>query len=371
VGDTGYLVAEGVRFEVRDTARHGDRHLHYGVVLEGGIAPGMSLSARVDGSVRRATALNHSATHLLHAALRRVLGEHVEQKGSLVDSRRLRFDFSHPRALTDAERKAVERLVNEQIRANTEVSVRSMDMESALKAGAVALFGEKYGDEVRVLTMGEDNFSVELCGGTHVSRTGDIGLLRITSESGVSAGVRRLEAVTGAGALEAFDDAERRIDDIRELVKGDAGSVVEKVRALRAANRDLEKEVERLKRKLASAAGLADRAVAVNGARVLAASLDGADPKSLRDAVDRLKQELGSGVILLAAVEGEKIALTAGVTEDLTGRVKAGDLMKEFAGRLGGRGGGRADMAQGGGSDVGALPAALRAVPEWVRERLR
>jgi len=371
VGDTGYLVAEGVRFEVRDTARHGDRHLHYGVVLEGGIAPGMSLSARVDGSVRRATALNHSATHLLHAALRRVLGERVEQKGSLVDSRRLRFDFSHPRALTDAERKAVERLVNEQIRANTEVSVRSMDMESALKAGAVALFGEKYGDEVRVLTMGEDNFSVELCGGTHVSRTGDIGLLRITSESGVSAGVRRLEAVTGAGALEAFDDAERRIDDIRELVKGDAGSVVEKVRALRAANRDLEKEVERLKRKLASAAGLADRAVAVNGARVLAASLDGADPKSLRDAVDRLKQELGSGVILLAAVEGEKIALTAGVTEDLTGRVKAGDLMKEFAGRLGGRGGGRADMAQGGGSDVGALPAALRAVPEWVRERLR
>ena len=235
----------------------------------------------------------------------------------------------------------------------------------------MALFGEKYGDEVRVLAMGGD-FSVELCGGTHVKRTGDIGLMRIVSESGISAGVRRVEAVTGAAAVEAFDRAEARLAAIADLVKGDTGNVVDKVGAMRAANRELEKEVERLKQKLAASAGgdLAAQAVDVNGARVLAASLDGADPKSLRDTVDQLKNKLGSGVILLAAVNDNKIALTAGVTSDLTDQVRAGDLMKEFAGRLGGKGGGRPDMAQGGGSDVAALAATLQDVPGWVEARL-
>jgi alanyl-tRNA synthetase len=371
VGDTGYLNAQGLRFEVRDTTKGNDQHLHHGVVLEGEISTGMELEAVVDPGVRQATALNHSATHLLHAALRSVLGDHVQQKGSLVDSQRLRFDFSHPQAVSPAELKSIEAMVNEQIRANSEVGTRLMDMDAAMEAGAMALFGEKYGDEVRVLNIGGD-FSVELCGGTHVSRTGDIGLMRISSESGISAGVRRLEAVTGARAIAAFDAAEARIAEIADLVKGDPGNIVEKVGALRAANRELEKEIDRLKQKLASSAGgdLASQAVDVNGARVLAASLDGADSKSLRDTVDQLKNKLGSGVILLAAVDGDKIALAAGVTADLTGQVRAGDLMKEFAGRLGGKGGGRPDMAQGGGSEIAALSATLQSVPEWVQERL-
>ena len=371
VGDTGYLTTDGAKFEVRDTTKSNDQHLHHGVLLEGEIPVGTTLDAEVDAGVRQATALNHSATHLLHAALRDVLGDHVQQKGSLVDSQRLRFDFSHPQAVTAAELKAIEDMVNEQIRANSEVTTRLMSMDAAMDAGAMALFGEKYGDEVRVLTMGGD-FSVELCGGTHVSRTGDIGLMRIVSESGISAGVRRLEAVTGAAAIDAFDTAEQRLAAIADLVKGDTGNVVDKVGALRAANRELEKEIDRLKQKLAASTGgdLASQAVEVNGARVLAASLDGADPKSLRDTVDQLKNKLGSGVILLAAVNDDKIALTAGVTADLTGKVRAGDLMKEFAGRLGGKGGGRPDMAQGGGSDVAALSATLQAVPEWVQDQL-
>ncbi len=372
VGDTGYLAANGFRFEVRDTTRGSDHHLHHGVVLEGEISLGATLDAQVDAGVRRATVLNHSATHLLHAALRKVLGEHVTQKGSLVDSQRLRFDFSHPQAVTGAELKTIENRVNDEIRANSEVTTQLMDMDAAMKAGAMALFGEKYGDEVRVLTMGGD-FSVELCGGTHVNRTGDIGLMRIRSESGISAGVRRIEAVSGAGALAAFDTAEQRIDEICGAVKGGPSSIVEKVRDLRASNRELQKEVDQLKQKLASSAGgdLASQAVEVNGARVLAASLDGADPKSLRDTVDQLKNKLGSGVILLAAVDGDKIALTAGVTKDLTDQVKAGDLVREFAARLGGKGGGRADMAQGGGTDVAALAETLQAVPKWVLEQFR
>ncbi len=371
VGDSGYLGSGDSRFEVRDTTKGSDQHLHHGVMLSGSISVGDTLEATVDAGVRQATALNHSATHLLHAALRNVLGDHVQQKGSLVDSQRLRFDFSHPQAVTREELKAIEDMVNEQIRANSEVTTRLMGMDAAMEAGALALFGEKYGEEVRVLNMGGD-FSVELCGGTHVDRTGDIGLMRITSESGISAGVRRLEAVTGAQAIDAFDVAEDKLAQIGELVKGDTGNVVDKVGALRAANRELEKEIKQLKQKLASSAGgdLASQAVEVNGAKVLAASLDGADPKSLRDTVDQLKNKLGSGVILLAAVDGDKIALTAGVTRDLTDKVRAGDLMREFAGRLGGKGGGRPDMAQGGGSDVGALAATLAAVPEWVQDQL-
>ncbi|MEE4190384.1 MAG: alanine--tRNA ligase [Halieaceae bacterium] len=371
VGDCGYLASGDARFEVRDTTKGSDQHLHHGVVLSGSIKVGDSLDATVDASVRQATALNHSATHLLHAALREVLGDHVQQKGSLVDSQRLRFDFSHPQAVSAGEIKAIEDMVNEQIRANSEVTTRLMSMDAAMDAGAMALFGEKYGEEVRVLNMGGD-FSVELCGGTHVDRTGDIGLLRITSESGISAGVRRVEAVTGAQAIAAFDAAEAKLAQIGELVKGDTSNVVDKVGALRAANRELEKEIKQLKQKLASSAGgdLASQAVDVNGAKVLAASLDGADPKSLRDTVDQLKNKLGSGVILLAAVDGDKIALTAGVTKDLTDKVRAGDLMKEFAGRLGGKGGGRPDMAQGGGSDLAALATTLAAVPEWVQGQL-
>lgn len=371
VGDCGYLASDDARFEVRDTTKGSDQHLHHGVVLSGSIKVGDSLDATVDASVRQATALNHSATHLLHAALREVLGDHVQQKGSLVDSQRLRFDFSHPQAVRAEEIKAIEDMVNEQIRANSEVTTRLMSMDAAMDAGAMALFGEKYGEEVRVLNMGGD-FSVELCGGTHVDRTGDIGLMRITSESGISAGVRRVEAVTGAQAIAAFDAAEAKLAQIGELVKGDTSNVVDKVGALRAANRELEKEIKQLKQKLASSAGgdLASQAVDVNGAKVLAASLDGADPKSLRDTVDQLKNKLGSGVILLAAVDGDKIALTAGVTKDLTEKVRAGDLMKEFAGRLGGRGGGRPDMAQGGGSDLAALATTLEAVPEWVQGQL-
>ncbi|MBN7797298.1 alanine--tRNA ligase [Parahaliea mediterranea] len=372
VGDTGYLSAEGLRLEVTDTTKAQGHHLHHVKVLSGSLKTGDRLEATVDGSVRQRTRLNHSATHLLHAALRQVLGEHVTQKGSLVDSERLRFDFSHFEAVKAEELKAIETLVNAQIRANTPVTTRLMSMEEAMAAGAMALFGEKYGDSVRVLSMGEKDFSVELCGGTHVARTGDIGLMRISAESGVASGVRRIEAVTGAGALAAIDALEGQLGQVCEVVKAGRDNVAAKVGALRAEARELEKEVARLKQKLATSAGgdLTAGAVEVAGVKVLAASVDGGDAKTLRDTMDQCKNKLGSGVILLAAVDGDKIALAAGVTKDLTGRVRAGDLMKEFAGRLGGKGGGRPDMAQGGGSDVAALADTLKAVPEWVAQEL-
>jgi alanyl-tRNA synthetase len=372
VGDTGYLSGGDTRLEVVDTTRASDQHLHHVTVLAGSVSKGDTLTAEVDPGLRQRTRLNHSATHLLHAALRRVLGGHVQQKGSLVDSERLRFDFSHPEAVSAAELKTIETMVNDQVRANTPVTTRLMSMDDAVAAGAMALFGEKYGDEVRVLAMGEDNFSVELCGGTHVDRTGDIGLLRIVSEGGVAAGVRRVEGVTGAGALALIDEREGQLAEVCDAVKGTAENVAEKVSALRSENRELEKEIARLKQKLATGAGgdLTSQAVEVNGVKVLAANVDGADAKSLRDTMDQCKNKLGSGVILLSAVNDDKIALTAGVTKDLTDRVKAGDLMKEFAARLGGKGGGRPDMAQGGGSDVQALPDALKAVPDWVSSQL-
>ncbi|MEZ5568829.1 MAG: alanine--tRNA ligase [Halioglobus sp.] len=376
VGDTGYLMAAGkdasLKVEVTDTTKAGDQHLHHVTVLEGTLRTGDTLLATVDASVRQRTRLNHSATHLLHAALRKVLGEHVQQKGSLVDSQRLRFDFSHPSAVSAEELQRIERLVNEQIRGNTEVTTRVMAMDDAIAAGAMALFGEKYGDAVRVLAMGTEDFSVELCGGTHASRTGDIGLLRIVAESGVASGVRRIEAVTGAAALAYIEEREQCLAEVCEAVKGNAGNVAAKVAALRSDHRELEKEVARLKQKLASSAGgdLTAGAVEVQGIKVLAANVEGADAKSLRDTLDQCKNKLGSAVILLSAVNDDKIALTAGVTKDLTGRVKAGDLMKEFAQRLGGKGGGRPDMAQGGGSDIANLPAVLEAVPEWVSSQL-
>jgi alanyl-tRNA synthetase len=373
VGDTGYLSADGVRLEVVDTTRATDQHLHHVKVLSGSVRLGDSLQAQVDGDVRQRTRLNHSATHLLHAALRQVLGEHVAQKGSLVDSERLRFDFSHPRPVTAQELKTIENIVNAQVRANTEVATRLMSMDDAVAAGAMALFGEKYGDEVRVLSMGENDFSVELCGGTHASRTGDIGLVRILSESGVASGVRRIEGVTGSAALAAVDRAEQQLAAVCEVVKGSADNVVDKVAALRSDNRELEKELARLKQKLATSAGgdLTAGAVEVAGIKVLAVNVDGADAKSLRDTLDQCKNKLGSAVILLSAINDDKVALAAGVTKDLTNRVKAGDLMREVAQRLGGKGGGRPDMAQGGGTDVDAVPEVLKGVPDWVASVLK
>ena len=372
VGDTGYLGGKGLRLEVTDTTKSQDQHVHHVKVLEGAVSVGDEVLAQVDDSVRQRTRLNHSATHLLHAALRETLGDHVAQKGSLVDSERLRFDFSHSEGVSAEQLKAIENRVNGQIRANTPVQTRLMNMDEAVAAGAMALFGEKYGDEVRVLSMGEDDFSVELCGGTHVDRTGDIGLLRLTSESGVAAGVRRIEGVTGAGALAVVDATEESLSAVCEVVKGTPDNVAAKVSALRSENRDLEKEIARLKQKLATGAGtdLTAGAVEVAGIKVLAANVDGGDSKSLRDTLDQCKNKLGSAVILLSAIEGDKVALAAGVTKDLTDRIKAGDLMREFAGRLGGKGGGRPDMAQGGGNDVAGLPGVLKEVPDWVAANL-
>jgi alanyl-tRNA synthetase len=372
VGDTGLMTARDVRLEVTDTTKASDQHLHHVKVLEGSVSKGDVLETRVDNSLRQQTRLNHSATHLLHAALREILGDHVQQKGSLVDSERLRFDFSHFEPVTPEELRAIENRVNAQIRANTEVSTRLMSMDDAVAAGAMALFGEKYGEEVRVLTMGEDDFSVELCGGTHAARTGDIGLLRIVSESGIAAGVRRIEGVTGAGALAAVEQLDSQLASVCDVVKGTPDTVADKVAALRSENREFEKEIARLKQKLATGAGsdLTASAIEVNGIKVLAANVEGADAKSLRDTLDQCKNKLGSGVILLSAVNDDKVALAAGVTKDLTDRVKAGDLMREFAQRLGGKGGGRPDMAQGGGTDVKALPDTLKDVPGWVESQL-
>ena len=368
VGDTGSLSAAGVHVEVLDTRKAQGHHLHHGVVREGGLRVGDTLRAAVDRERRQKTRLNHSATHLLHAALREVLGAHVTQKGSLVDAQRLRFDISHPRAVSAGELRAVEDRVNEQIRANTPVSVERMPLEAAQAAGALALFGEKYADEVRVLTMGEERFSVELCGGTHVVRTGDIGLLRITSETGLASGIRRLEALTGARALQSVRALDTALNGVCAALRGGVDNVADKALALCGRNRELEKELARLKQKLATSAGrdITAAAVDVHGVKVLATRVDGADGGALRGIVDQCKNKLGSGVVLLAAISDNKVALVAGVTGDLTDRVEAGELMREFAPRVGGKGGGRPDMAQGGGHDVAALAGALAAVPGWV-----
>ncbi|QMV65264.1 alanine--tRNA ligase [Pseudomonas berkeleyensis] len=360
IGDCGYLEAAGVRFDVRDTTKAGGAFLHHGVVAKGGLSVGASVKAEADASVRQATALNHSATHLLHAALRQVLGDHVQQKGSLVDSQRLRFDFSHFEAIKPDQLKQLEDIVNAEIRKNSEVETEETDIETAKAKGAMALFGEKYGDQVRVLSMGGD-FSVELCGGTHVSRTGDIGLFKITSEGGVAAGVRRIEAVTGAAALAWLNGAEEQLKEAASLVKGSRDNVLDKLSALIERNRQLEKELEQLKAKAASAAGndLAGSAIEVKGTKVLATRLDGLDGKALLALVDQLKNKLGSAVILLGGVFDEKVVLVAGVTQDLTAKVKAGDLMRQAAAAVGGKGGGRPDMAQGGGVDANKLDEAL------------
>jgi len=371
VGDCGYLEGAGVRFDVRDTTKAGGAFLHHGVAVKGGLSVGASVKAEVDASVRQATALNHSATHLLHAALRQVLGEHVTQKGSLVNSQRLRFDFSHFEAISPAQIKALEELVNREVRGNTEVETLETDIETAKARGAMALFGEKYGDQVRVLSMGGD-FSVELCGGTHVKRTGDIGLFKIISEGGVAAGVRRIEAVTGEAAFAYLNGAEEQLKEAAALVKGSRDNLLDKLAGVLERNRQLEKELEQLKAKAASAAGndLAGSAVEVKGVKVLSARLDGLDGKALLAMVDQLKNKLGSAVILLGGVADDKVVLVAGVTQDLTAKLKAGELMKQAAAAVGGKGGGRPDMAQGGGTDAAALDGALALAAGFVEQGL-
>ncbi len=373
VGDTGRLrSADGeVEFVVTDCQRQpGGGILHIGRLARGRIDLGDRLGAEVDAGRRQAIALHHSATHLLHAALRRVLGGHVVQKGSLVDPDRLRFDFSHDGAMTETEIAAVESLVNEQIRRNLPVETAVMSFDEARERGAMALFGEKYGDEVRVLEMGD--FSSELCGGTHVRRTGDIGLFKIVSESGVAAGVRRIEAVAGAVALDWIGEGERQLAAVARLLKGGRGEVLARVEQMLQRQRRLEKEIESLKGRLASNAGsdLAASAVEVGGCRLVAVRIDGADPRSLRETVDQLKNKLGSAVIVLAAVEGPKVALVAGVTPDRQDRVSAVDLVNHVAAQVGGRGGGRPDMAQAGGSRPQGLDEALASVEAWLRGRL-
>ncbi len=371
VGDSGYIATVAGKFEVRDCQKSGNNHLHIGRMLSGSIAKGNEVSAEVDASVRTRTQLNHSATHLLHAALRQVLGKHVTQKGSLVDSQRLRFDFAHFEPVKDDELEEIEKIVNHQIRVNTGVETELCDMETAESKGAMMLFDEKYGDEVRVLSMG-DGFSVELCGGTHVQRTGDIGLIQIVSETGIAAGVRRIEAITGEAALQYVTQQSRKLNVAAAAIKASPETLVEKLEHVLQHSRSLEKELAALKSKLAAASvdDWLSEAVDVKGVKVLAKTLEGVDAKSLRDTLDLLKNKLGTAAVILAAVNDGKISLAAGVSKDATSRVKAGDLVKQVASKVGGKGGGRPDMAQGGGSDVAALPAAMEQVVTWVAQQV-
>lgn len=370
-GDTGYLSSGETKFEVRDCQKSGANHLHIGSVLSGSIKLNDELSVTVDGSVRLSTALNHSATHLLHAALRKVLGNHVTQKGSLVDSEKLRFDFSHFEAVSEEQLDIIVNMVNEQVRQNSAVQTDICDMDSAQEKGAMALFGEKYGDEVRVLSMGE-GFSVELCGGTHVSRTGDIGVFKVTSESGIASGVRRIEAVTGEVALARYSDAEKELQRAAKLLKSSPEAVLEKLSGILSQNKQLEKDINTIKSKLAAASAddWLSEAQEIAGVKVLVKLLDDADPKSLRDTVDQLKNKLGTSAVLLATASEGKVSLAAGVSKDATKKVKAGDIVKFVAGQIGGKGGGRPDMAQGGGSDVNALPAALESLIPWAKDNI-
>jgi alanyl-tRNA synthetase len=371
VGDRGELVAAGGTFLVDDTQKiQAEVFGHKGRLSIGTLSVGDSVEAHVDPVARRRAAWNHSATHLLHAALRKVLGNHVTQKGSLVDAQRTRFDFSHPQAVTAEELQQIEALVNQAIRANTPVDVRLMKYDEAIKHGAMALFGEKYGDEVRVVGMGE--FSTELCGGTHVKRCGDIGFFKIVSEGGVAAGIRRIEAVTGEGALEYVQRQQEALLDAAGALKAQPQEVNQKIAQMLDNVKALEKELARLKSKLAASQGddLASSALDVKGVKVLAAEIDGADAKALRETLDKLKDKLKSAAIVLGAREGDKVTLIAGVTTDLTAKVKAGELVNHVASQCGGKGGGRPDMAQAGGTLPDNLPKALASVAEWVGARL-
>jgi len=371
VGDRGRLESATACFEVQDTRKQGKgAFVHIGTLTSGVLAIGDTLNAVVDAGRRQATVLNHSGTHLLHAALRKVLGEHVQQKGSLVGPDRLRFDFAHYEPVTAAQLAEIENLVNAEIRANAAAETRVMSIEDAMASGAMALFGEKYGADVRVLSIGD--FSVELCGGTHVQHAGDIGLLKIVSETGIASGVRRIEAVTGENALQWVAANEQRLQRISELVKGSRDDVDEKVSQVLEKNRALEKELQQLKGKLASSQGtdLAAQALEVDGIKVLAARLDGADNKVLRDTLDQLKNKLGSAAVVLGAVNGDKVSLVAGVTKDRTAQIKAGELVNAVALQVGGKGGGRPDMAQAGGTQPEHLDTALQSVADWVRGQL-
>ena len=370
VGDKGELKGTGFSFAVSDTQKYGQAIGHIGKVASGSLKVGDAVQADVDEARRQRIRLNHSATHLMHAALRQVLGTHVAQKGSLVNDKALRFDFSHFEAMKPEEIRAVEDLVNAQIRRNLAIETNIMDIDAARASGAMALFGEKYDDRVRVLRMGD--FSTELCGGTHAARTGDIGLFRITSESGTAAGVRRIEAVTGEGAMAILHAQSDQLNDIAQLLKGDSHNLGEKVRAALERTRQLEKELQQLKEQAAAqeSANLSSKAEEINGVKLLVSELAGVEPKILRTMVDDLKNQLGSTVVVLATVADGKVSLIAGVSKDVTDRVKAGELVGMVAQQVGGKGGGRPDMAQAGGTDASALPAALASVKGWVSAKL-
>lgn len=370
VGDCGFLTKGSAKIEITDCRKAGNHHIHIGRVLSGEFSVGDSVDGVVDHSVRQATALNHSATHLLHEALRQVLGSHVEQKGSLVDSQRLRFDFSHEEALSNKQVRRIEHLVNQEIFKNTSVSTQVMSMDDAKGKGAVALFGEKYGDEVRVVSIGGD-YSIELCGGTHVSRSGDIGAIRISAESSVASGIRRIEGVTGMKAVSFCDDQQDAITDVLRILRSGRQGLNEKAQSIVDDNRRLQKEIEKLKSKLANTAGndLMSGLQDVGGISVLSTVVEGADAKSLRGVADQVRSKMHRGVFMLAAVEGEKASLVAGVTKNLTNEIKAGDLLKFVTDQVGGKGGGRPDMAQGATGDVSQLPKALESVYQWITEK--
>ena len=370
IGDQGILAETGKLFHVVDTQKSGNAIVHYGAVEEGDIKSGDKLDAIVDADRRQAVRLNHSATHLMHAALRQILGDHVQQKGSLVAPDRLRFDFSHYEAVTAEQLVRIEELVNDEIRRNVEAQTNLMSHDDAVQSGATALFGEKYGDEVRVLRFGD--FSVELCGGTHVERTGDIGVFKIASEGGIASGVRRIEAVTGKGALDWIDARQRTLDELAGMLRSQPELAAAKVEQLQKRARDLEKELGAAKQALVTG-GATDHSEDIQeiaGIKVLATRMDGADAKTLRDAVDRLKDKLGSAVVVLGAIDDGKVRLAAGVTKNNTDRIRAGDLIKPIAEQVGGKGGGRPDFAEAGGSNPDALDEALRSVPGWVEEQL-
>lgn len=371
VGDKGELKGAGFTFAVDDTQKYGQAIGHLGKLSAGALKVGDAVQADVDEALRARIRLNHSATHLMHAALRQVLGTHVAQKGSLVSDKVLRFDFSHNEAMKPSEIREVEDLVNAQIRRNLPIETNIMDLDAAKAKGAMALFGEKYDERVRVLSMGD--FSTELCGGTHASRTGDIGLFRIISESGTAAGIRRIEAVTGEGAMATVHAQSDRLNDIAHLLKGDSQNLGDKVRAVLERTRQLEKELQQLKDQAAAqeSANLSSKAVDLNGVKLLVSELAGIEPKMLRTMVDDLKNQLGSTVIVLATVVEGKVSLIAGVSKDVTDRVKAGELIGMVAQQVGGKGGGRPDMAQAGGTDAAALPAALASVQGWVSAKLQ
>lgn len=366
VGDTGIIQTDSMTFSVLDTQKQQDMFIHYGKVLEGNLAVGDTVHCAIDEERRKAIKANHSATHLMHAALQTILGNHVQQKGSLVNDHHLRFDFSHTDPVTEAELDAIERLVNDEIRANNPVQTELMSPDDAQQAGAMALFGEKYGDLVRVLTMGD--FSKELCGGTHVASTGDIGLFRITSETGIAAGIRRIEAVTAAGAIDFTLSQQGTIKQLAGLLKTDASHAVEKVSQLQKKNKSLEREIEKLNARIASGSGssLEDTIQQVGSNKLVITRIDDIEPKALRETVDNLKDKIQSGIVLMATVRGDKISLIAGVTKNLTSQIKAGTVVNHLANQVGGKGGGRPDMAQAGGDDIHALDDAIKQTESWL-----